>query len=257
MTPSKGWFSEPYLDFLVDEVLTLNAASRTEPRHIALVPLLPGEAYTPERRRLFQDQYHVEPLFVRVGTNPDGSPDFTTPVLAELEALAPAGSGRAPPPSGLPRARASGPGTDTGRSLPPPSRWVHETTEDPQYRGRRDALDRFHRWCADPSVRLVAVIGFGGLGKTALVGHWLKSEQGWRHRPFDGLLFWSFYNERNVTAFLATLVGFGSEALGARPPERTKLLESARSLLRSRRLLLVLDGLEVLQEVADSPQYGR
>ena len=154
------------------------------------------------------------------------------------------------------RTGASGPGTDTGRSLPPPSRWVHETTEDPQYRGRRDALDRFHRWCADPSVRLVAVIGFGGLGKTALVGHWLKSEQGWRHRPFDGLLFWSFYNERNVTAFLATLVGFGSEALGARPPERTKLLESARSLLRSRRLLLVLDGLEVLQEVADSPQYG-
>lgn len=254
-------FSDPYLDFLVDDVLTQTAAtSRGEPRHIAILPLQPGEAYSPEARRLFQDQYNADVLFYRIEQRPDGSLDFTTPLLRELDTLAPsslAGTLSASAPTTAEWVPAP-PAPVASPDVPPfPSGWIHETTEDTLYRGRRDALDRLHRWCSDPSVRLIALTALGGLGKTSLVGHWLKHEQGWTHRKFDGLFFWSFYNERDVDALLAGLLAFAAEKLGVPPPvQGTPLVNAARALLRRRPLLLVLDGLEVLQELADSPQYG-
>jgi hypothetical protein len=253
-------FSDPYLDFLVDDVLTQTAATaRGEPRHIAVLPLRPDEVYSPETRKLYQDQYNVDVLFYRIEPRPDGSLDFTAPLLGELDALAPHAQACALPDS-APIAAVSVPAS-TPRASPAnppfPTGWTHETTEDALYRGRRDALDRLHRWCADPTVRLIAVTALGGLGKTSLVGHWLKRAQGWKHRPFDSLFFWSFYNDRDVGAFLEGLLAFATEKLGVRPPAKgTPLINAARALLRQHPLLLVLDGLEVLQELADSPQYG-
>jgi hypothetical protein len=253
-------FSDPYLDFLVDDVLTQTAAiARGEPRHIAILPLRPDEVCSPETRKLYQDQYNADVLFYRIEQQPDGFTDFTTPLLRELDDLVPhAWACNLPASASTTVISALAPAPATSLSDPPfPTGWIHETTEDAQYRGRRDALNRLHHWGADATVRLIALTALGGVGKTSLVGHWLKREQGWRNRPFAGLFFWSFYNDCDVAAFLDGLLLFAIEKLGVQPPDQgTPRVNTARALLRQRPLLLVLDGLEVLQELADSQQYG-
>ena len=97
----------------------------------------------------------------------------------------------------------------------------------------------------------------GGLGKTSLIGHWLKRKHGARGRPFEGLFFWSFYADREVANFAKAFVAFMTDALRVRaPPEDTEPGDTALAMLRARKMLLVLDGLEVLQERPDQLGYG-
>ena len=121
----------------------------------------------------------------------------------------------------------STPGDRMGRSPPPepvkpkrkpasrraastiPQKWVHETTDDDRYVGRDDALDRLNAWAIDPNVRAISVTGLGGLGKTALVGYWLKRSHGLQQRRFQGLFFWSFYVNRSVNDLFTALQTWG------------------------------------------------
>lgn len=77
--------------------------------------------------------------------------------------------------------------------------------------------DAASRSAGREDVRVIAIVGVGGAGKTAVVARATASS------PPEGVLAWSFYEEPRVDAFLA--------AVSARPDAN----------------LLVLDGLEVLQ----------
>ncbi len=107
-------------------------------------------------------------------------------------------------------------------------------------------------------MRAIAVTGFGGLGKTALIGRWLKTADGHLpRRDLHGVFFWSFYRNRNVDSLFVSLRGFAESDLGFRPPSPTADgLTIARLILRACPVLLVLDGLEVLQERPGSSAYG-
>jgi tetratricopeptide (TPR) repeat protein len=126
---------------------------------------------------------------------------------------------------------------------------VHETTEDERYTEPADTLARLDRWVADPRVRSIAITGIGGLGKTALVGHWLKQHHGAAARPTAGLFGWSFNANRQLDHFLDALVQFAVKDLGLSPPDRrTRRVDAAVAVLRAVPLVVVLDGLEILQE---------
>jgi hypothetical protein len=100
-------FSDPWLDFLADEVITQTAANAAgEPRHIAIVGLDEGEEYTPESRRTFQDQYNAAVYFYRVGRTADGAPDHGE-LVRVLEGL-----GGAPPQKRRAPAAERGAGAD-------------------------------------------------------------------------------------------------------------------------------------------------
>ncbi|MGH8910414.1 MAG: hypothetical protein ACRD0K_28935 [Egibacteraceae bacterium] len=145
------------------------------------------QPFSQEIRRRFRDAYDAEVLLYPVE-------DDHHHVLDVLEALGEA----APQPSGGPAlARLC----SDGRPLV--ERWVHDTTEDALYIEPSDALARLDRWTDDPQVRVVGVTGIGRLGKTALIGHWLK--RGTLRRPAKGLLCWSFNSNRAVTAFFGLL----------------------------------------------------
>jgi hypothetical protein len=99
---------------------------------------------------------------------------------------------------------------------------------------------------------VVALVGLGGAGKTALVARFLRAmlDQGREGltRP-EGLFVWSFYQQPDAGMFLQEAHRyFAGDAAAASPARGTGLLHLLREALSGgERHLLVLDGLERVQ----------
>ena len=163
------------------------------------------DRYTPNHRKRFQADFNCEVCYYHIKKDPNGWDDHSE-LLELLEALqccnqsaiaAALTVGRNGDSAAKLAANAtadkvrpleirSGPTTSP---LPVVQRWLHETTDDEKYVGRADEFRRLDSWAADPSVRVVGLTGLGGLGKTSLVGHWLKKEEGIYRREVRGLFF--------------------------------------------------------------------
>ena len=206
---------------------------------------LPDTEAVREQRESLEADYHVRALFYPV---PDGDHSALQLLLEHLaERCSPAGLAFAAPPLA--------PAATPASVLP--AKWVHETSNDEKFTGRDDEIARLDRWVRDAAVRVLGVSAVGGTGKTALIGHWLKETAGWRSRPFAGLFAWSFYQNRDTEEFLEAFLEWARETF--RTPKAngdTKLVAAALAALRTHPLVLVLDGLEVLQEGPDDTRYG-
>jgi len=120
--------------------------------------------------------------------------------------------------------------------------------------GRENWLDALDAAWADPRLNLYTLVAWGGVGKTSLVAHWVAErfmKVGWRdvERYFD----WSFYAEgtgesRQTSADF--FIGAALEFFGDPDPTVGGAWERGERLarlVRQRRTLLVLDGIEPLQ----------
>ena len=137
-------------------------------------------------------------------------------------------------------------------SRPVPVTWVHGAEVVRHFTGRAEEVARLDRWAADPQVGLVGVTAWGGAGKTALVAHWVQAG-GAQGRAVFG---WSFYADPSAEHWAGALIEWADQKLGmhiavARPAQ------AVLDLLRALPLLLVLDGLEVMQEGPAGDGYGR
>ncbi len=226
-------FSDPFLDFISGEVVSESGEGALgKGRHIAFVGLGPNEIYSEEGRLHFLRNYGVRPIYY-----PATAQDHTA-LLTLLEMLASGEASHLPVIPSL-----------SSTPMLFPARWVHETSNDDKFTGRENEFARLDRWVASPMVRVIGVCAVGGTGKTALVGHWLKNTDGWRSRPFVGLFAWSFYQNRASASFLLEFLKWAHWALGTpRPDKQTNLAQGALSVLRDHNVVVVLDGLEVLQE---------
>jgi tetratricopeptide (TPR) repeat protein len=139
---------------------------------------------------------------------------------------------------------------------PIPILFFHPATNDEFYSRRERELAWLDDCAKNPGIRLATVTGVGGLGKTSLVGHWLQVHQGWQHRAFRGVFFFSFYSDRKSESFFDAFLQFVCEVQNLPGIPKDQPYHLAASAVRRWNYLVVLDGLEVLQQNEDDPHYG-
>ncbi|MFF5292825.1 SIR2 family protein [Paractinoplanes globisporus] len=139
-----------------------------------------------------------------------------------------------------------------------PAAWTPPAEPVPHFTGRAEELARLARWASDPAVRLIGVTAWGGAGKTALVTEWLDRRKGAADRPGVGGVFgWSFYTDASAEHWATALLDWAAAEFDARVVGRGRLGAAVLTLLEAVPLVLVLDGLEVIQEGPEQGEFGR
>ncbi len=135
-------------------------------------------------------------------------------------------------------------------SHPPDHRIVHPLPPAPQFVGREAELDDLRSLWRAGTRGVIALVGLGGAGKTALAVRFLEEISAPDHpsRP-EGLFVWSFYQEPDAGYFLSEAYRyFARGELSPAPAKGAGLLHLLRDALTSGGPhLLVLDGLERVQ----------
>jgi serine/threonine protein kinase len=127
--------------------------------------------------------------------------------------------------------------------------------------GREEDIAFLDRAWANKDVNVVTIVAWAGVGKSTLVNHWLRGMAAKHYRCAEFVFGWSFYRQgssgdtSSADEFLdAALTWFGDPdpRLGTAWEKGERLAK----LVAHRRNLLVLDGLEPLQN-PPGPQEGR
>jgi serine/threonine protein kinase/tetratricopeptide (TPR) repeat protein len=127
--------------------------------------------------------------------------------------------------------------------------------------GREEEIAFLDSGWANRSINVITVVAWAGVGKSTLVNHWLRRMAIDSYRSAELVYGWSFY--RHGTSGKSSSVDeFFDAALrwfGDRDPRICTAWEKGErlaKLIANRRTLLVLDGLEPLQN-PPGPQEGR
>lgn len=117
--------------------------------------------------------------------------------------------------------------------------------------GRNNELERLDKAWESHAIHVLSVIAGGGRGKTALVNSWCqkKQESGYDNAEF---FTWSFYTQGKNEGPVTSAELFFKRAFDLFSPDRKMPLQFKGSelakLIRRKKTLLVLDGLEPLQD---------
>jgi tetratricopeptide (TPR) repeat protein len=146
----------------------------------------------------------------------------------------------------------------------PRSPCIHHCTSEPyRFFGRSEELALLDAALHGGAESVVALIGPGGQGKTAIVQHWMEGLWKAADRP-DGVFLWSFYRGKDADLCLRSLYAYAEGLL--QPPELSAsyCVDHLLPLLRRERWAIVLDGTEVAQYDSGSwlgrflhPELGR
>ena len=127
--------------------------------------------------------------------------------------------------------------------------------------GREEDIAFLNDAWANQDVDIVTIVAWAGVGKSTLVNHWLRGMAAQHYRSAELVFGWSFYRQgssggtSSADEFLdAALTWFGDP--DPRIGTAWEKGERLAKLIAHRRTLLVLDGLEPLQN-PPGPQEGR
>ena len=130
--------------------------------------------------------------------------------------------------------------TPTETTAPPPHNLLVQVTP---FVGRESELAELGRLLGDPDVRLVTVVGAGGMGKTRLA---LEAAAAQLERYEHGVFFVSLAPLRSPEGIMPTM----ADALGLTFSAGEEPRQQLRSYLRRKQLLLIMDNFEHLLEGA-------
>jgi hypothetical protein len=127
--------------------------------------------------------------------------------------------------------------------------------------GREEDITFLDRAWVKKEVNVVTIVAWAGVGKSTLVNHWLRRMAAKHYRSAELVFGWSFYRQgtsggtSSADEFLdAALSWFGDP--DPRVGTAWEKGERLAKLVANRRTLMVLDGLEPLQN-PPGPQEGR
>jgi tetratricopeptide (TPR) repeat protein len=120
--------------------------------------------------------------------------------------------------------------------------------------GREEDIAFLDAAWAKPQVNVVTIVAWAGVGKSTLVNHWLRQMAAEQYRSAQVVFGWSFYSSSADEFVDAALAWFGDP--DPRMGTAWEKGERLAKLIARRRTLLVLDGLELLQN-PPGPQEGR
>ncbi len=134
----------------------------------------------------------------------------------------------------------------------------NQTAPEVNFVGRKDMLDTITGWYKNPDVQIGGLIGWGGVGKSALVRKWYDSLEVNKIRP-DGIFWWGFYRNASLEQFLNTLLRCVSG--GQIEPETIKSTwektDRIKEYIGRGAYLIILDGLEAMQKSEAGGEFGK
>ena len=128
--------------------------------------------------------------------------------------------------------------------------------------GREAELKFLDEAWQSPNRNIVSFVAWGGVGKTALINHWLKRRMARdNYRGAERVLGWSFFSQgtRERAASADVFIDWALRWFGDSDPTAGSPWDKGERLaryIRQSRTLLILDGLEPLQH-PPGPQEGR
>ncbi|MGH3899812.1 MAG: SIR2 family protein [Pseudonocardiaceae bacterium] len=246
------WIGFSFTDRRIETILreigdrsSTSVTTRPATRHVAIMPWAPASGQDPSTiRSVMEIQFGCRVVLYPA---PEGNHRALGMLLAELT----------DPryPAAAVAAVAATPDRDGGTAVV--QQWVHGGDRVAHFTGRAEELARLTRWARDPEVRLVGVTAWGGAGKTALVTEWLAGRNGAQQRPaIRGVFAWGFYQRNSVEEWATELLSWVAQKFSV-VPTPGPLAGQVLAVLRAVPLVLVLDGLEVIQEGPAGGQFGR
>ncbi len=134
----------------------------------------------------------------------------------------------------------------------------NHTPPEPNFVGRAEMLKTITEWYNDTKVCIGALIGWGGVGKSALVRKWYDSLEESKIHP-DGIFWWGFYRNAYLDRFLNALLGYVSQ--GQIDPDKIKSpwekTDKIKAYIREGTHLIILDGLEQMQKSESGEEFGK
>jgi len=139
----------------------------------------------------------------------------------------------------------------------------HCTSLPYRFFGRSEELGLLNASMEGGPFSVIAFVGPGGQGKTAIVQHWME-EAAKRLHEVDGVFFWSFYRGKDSDLCLRELFAYAEGMERAPDVSASFCVDRLLPRLRSERWAIVLDGVEVVQHEMGSwrgrfvhPELGR
>jgi tetratricopeptide (TPR) repeat protein len=129
----------------------------------------------------------------------------------------------------------------------------NQTPPEPNFVGRRDELAVITNWYKESKVHIGTLVGWGGFGKSALARRWFDLLKRNKIHP-DAIFWYGFYRNPYLDRFLDALVGYLSEKRDL--TASWQKVDEIKKHLTEREYLIILDGLEEMQEQAEGEKYG-
>ncbi|ODS39204.1 MAG: hypothetical protein A7316_06165 [Candidatus Altiarchaeales archaeon WOR_SM1_86-2] len=125
--------------------------------------------------------------------------------------------------------------------------FAHPYPMQENFVGRQKERDLLSEWLENDPTPMLALTAIGGMGKSALSWYWLNEDLLKKGKKFDGVFWWSFYDEKSsFEKFLDDSISYAS-GKKINPKEIRSTWDKMQTffdLFKNSNFFLVLDGLE-------------
>jgi hypothetical protein len=126
---------------------------------------------------------------------------------------------------------------------------AHPYPMQENFTGRDDERKMLSDWFEQGEKPMLALIAIGGMGKSSLAWKWVQDDVIAKEKTPEGLIWWSFYDrESSFDSFISRSLEYasGGEIKPGDIKSIRERMDKLYQILRERRFLLILDGVERL-----------